>query len=51
MSQDNVEVVRRWLEAVSGGSEDFDHALALVNRDVVLVPSPLGPCGPLTRTV
>jgi ketosteroid isomerase-like protein len=36
MSQANVEVVRRWLEAIS--SEDFDTALALVHRDVVLVP-------------
>jgi ketosteroid isomerase-like protein len=38
MSQENVEVVRRWLEAISGGSEDFDRALTLVHRDVVLVP-------------
>jgi ketosteroid isomerase-like protein len=38
MSQKNVEVVRRWLEAISGGSEDFDSALALVHRDIVLVP-------------
>jgi ketosteroid isomerase-like protein len=38
MSRENVEVVRRWLEAISGGSEDFDRALALVHRDVVLVP-------------
>jgi ketosteroid isomerase-like protein len=38
MSQENVETVRRWLEALSGGSEDFDRALALVHRDVVLVP-------------
>jgi ketosteroid isomerase-like protein len=38
MSQDNVEVVRRWLEAISGGSEDFDRAVALVHRDVVLFP-------------
>jgi ketosteroid isomerase-like protein len=36
MSQANVEVVRRWLEALS--SEDFDAALALVHRDIVLVP-------------
>jgi ketosteroid isomerase-like protein len=36
MSQRNVEIVRRWLEAMS--SEDFDSALALVHRDVVLVP-------------
>jgi ketosteroid isomerase-like protein len=38
MSQEKVETVRRWLEALSGGSEDFDRALALVHRDVVLVP-------------
>jgi ketosteroid isomerase-like protein len=38
MSQENVEVVRRWLEAISGGSEDFDRALALVHRDIVFVP-------------
>jgi ketosteroid isomerase-like protein len=38
MSQENVEVVRRWLEAISGGSEDFDRALTLVHRDIVLVP-------------
>jgi ketosteroid isomerase-like protein len=39
MSQEeNVEVVRRWLEAISGGSEDFDRALALVHRDIVLLP-------------
>ena len=36
MSQENVENVRRWLEAIS--SEDFDAALALVHRDVVFVP-------------
>jgi ketosteroid isomerase-like protein len=36
MSQANVEVVRGWLEALS--NEDFDAALALVHRDVVLVP-------------
>ncbi len=36
MSQENVETVRRWLEAIS--SEDFDAALALVHRDVVFVP-------------
>jgi ketosteroid isomerase-like protein len=36
MSQENVEIVRRWLEALS--SEDFDAALALVHRDVVFVP-------------
>jgi ketosteroid isomerase-like protein len=38
MSLENVEVVRRWLEAISGGSEDFDRALALVHRDIVFVP-------------
>ncbi|HEU4979837.1 MAG TPA: nuclear transport factor 2 family protein, partial [Solirubrobacterales bacterium] len=38
MSQENVEIVRRWLEAISGGSEDFDRALALVHRDIVFVP-------------
>jgi ketosteroid isomerase-like protein len=38
VSQENVEIVRRWLEAISGGSEDFDRALALVHRDVVFVP-------------
>jgi ketosteroid isomerase-like protein len=38
MSQENVEVVRRWLEAISGSSEDFDRALALVHRDIVFVP-------------
>ena len=36
MSQENVEVVRRWFEAFS--SEDFDAAIALVHRDVVFVP-------------
>jgi ketosteroid isomerase-like protein len=36
MSQANVEVVRRWLEALS--REDFDAALALLDRDIVLVP-------------
>ncbi len=38
MSQENVEIARRWLEALSGDSEDFDGALALVHRDVVFVP-------------
>jgi ketosteroid isomerase-like protein len=38
MSQENVEIVRRWLDAISGGSKDFDHALALVHRDVVFFP-------------
>jgi ketosteroid isomerase-like protein len=36
MSQENVEIVRRWFEAISSG--EFDAALALVNRDIVLVP-------------
>ena len=36
MSQANVEIVRRWLEALS--SERFDAALALVHPNVVLVP-------------
>lgn len=36
MEKENVEVVRRWLNAIS--SEDFDAALALVHPDVVLVP-------------
>jgi ketosteroid isomerase-like protein len=36
MSEQNVEVVRRWFEAIN--SEDFDAALALVNRDIVFVP-------------
>ena len=38
MSQENLEVARRWLEAISGGSEDFDRALALVHPDIVFVP-------------
>jgi len=38
MSQENVETARRWLEAISSGSEDFDRALALVHRDIVFVP-------------
>jgi ketosteroid isomerase-like protein len=38
MSEDNVQIARRWLEAISGGSEDFDRALALVHRDIVFVP-------------
>jgi len=39
MSQEeNVETARRWLEAISGGSEDFDRALTLVHRDIVFVP-------------
>lgn len=36
MSEENVESVRRWFEALN--REDFDAALALVHRDVVLVP-------------
>jgi ketosteroid isomerase-like protein len=38
MSGENVETARRWLEAISGGSEDFDRAVALVHRDIVFVP-------------
>jgi ketosteroid isomerase-like protein len=38
MSEENVETARRWLEAISGDSEDFDRALALVHRDIVFVP-------------
>ena len=38
MSQENVESVRQWLEAISGGGEDFDRALALVHPDIVFVP-------------
>jgi len=38
MSQENVEVARRWLEAISGRSVDFEGALALVHRDIVFVP-------------
>src|SRR5215216_7038489 len=38
MSEENVETARRWLEAISGGSDDFDCALALVHRDIVFVP-------------
>ena len=38
MSQENVETARRWLEAISGGDDDFDRALALVHRDIVFVP-------------
>jgi ketosteroid isomerase-like protein len=38
MSEENVETARRWLEAISGGTEDFDRALALVHRDIVFVP-------------
>src|SRR5215207_5324974 len=37
MSQEeSVEVIRRWLEAIS--SEDFDAALALVHPDIEFVP-------------
>ena len=36
MSQENLEIVRRWFEAFS--SEDFDAAIRMVHRDVVLVP-------------
>ena len=38
MSQENVETASRWLEAISGDTEDFDRALALVHRDIVFVP-------------
>jgi ketosteroid isomerase-like protein len=38
MSEENVETARRWLEAISGGSEDFDRALAWVHRDIVFIP-------------
>jgi ketosteroid isomerase-like protein len=38
MSEENVETARRWSEAISGGGEDFDRALALVHRDIVFVP-------------
>jgi ketosteroid isomerase-like protein len=36
VSQENVEIARRWLEAIS--REDFDEAMSLVHPDVVLVP-------------
>jgi ketosteroid isomerase-like protein len=36
MSQENVEIVRRWFEAFS--SENFDAAIALVHGEVVFVP-------------
>jgi ketosteroid isomerase-like protein len=36
MSRENLETVRRWLDAIN--REDFDAALALVRRDVVFVP-------------
>ena len=36
MSEQNVEVVRRWFEALS--SEDFDDALALVHPEIEFVP-------------
>ncbi len=38
MSQENVKTARRWLKALSGDSEDFDRALALVHPDVVFIP-------------
>jgi hypothetical protein len=38
MSGENVETARRWLKAISGDSEDFDRAVALVHRDIVFVP-------------
>jgi ketosteroid isomerase-like protein len=36
MSRENVEIVRRCLEAIS--SEDFDAAVRLMHRDIVFVP-------------
>jgi ketosteroid isomerase-like protein len=36
MPQENVEIVRRWFEALS--AEDFDGALALVHPEIELVP-------------
>ncbi len=48
MSQENVGIARRRLEALSGDSEDFDGALALVHRDVVFVPP--GDQAPYRRT-
>jgi ketosteroid isomerase-like protein len=36
MSQENVEIVRRWFEAFS--NQDFEAAIALVHHDVVFVP-------------
>lgn len=36
LSPENAETARRWLQAIS--DEDFDAAMALVHRDVVLVP-------------
>jgi SnoaL-like domain len=38
MSQENVEIARRWLEAITGDTHDFDRAVALVHRDIVFVP-------------
>ena len=38
MSQENVEVARRWLEALSGETPDFETALALVHDEIVFVP-------------
>ena len=37
MSQENVETMRRWLEAIS--SEDFDAALAMVHPDMISMAS------------
>ena len=31
-------MARRWLDALSGGSTDFDLALTLVHQDIVFVP-------------
>lgn len=38
MSEKNVDTARRWLGAISGGTEDFDRALELVHPDIVFVP-------------
>jgi ketosteroid isomerase-like protein len=38
MSEKNVDTARRWLDAISGGTEDFDRALDLVHPDIVFVP-------------
>jgi ketosteroid isomerase-like protein len=38
VSKENVQSARRWLEALSGASTDFDAALALLHPDIVFVP-------------
>jgi ketosteroid isomerase-like protein len=38
MSEKNADTARRWLDAISGGTEDFDRALDLVHPDIVFVP-------------